>query len=258
LVTEKENNIQSHFNKESYMIRLDKDPQHIFRIYGLCGLQAGIIAKNANSVNYSDGGIEVRFKEKMLIYKATGILPEHIVMLDQVHGKEIIEILRPPLKNEPFVAQADGLITTVHGVCLVIRTADCVPVILYDDQNGVVSALHSGWRGCAHNITAEGIKRLLHKGAKPSSMYVLVLPSISPQAYEIGQDVASQFDGYVLQKEGKLYLNMWQHIKDTALHNDIPEQHIFISNMCTFQHNTEFFSYRKGDNGRNLNFVYLA
>jgi hypothetical protein len=76
------------------MITLVKDPQHIFRIYGLCGLQAGIIGKGANSVDYSGGGIEVRFKEKMLIYKATGILPEHIVMLDQVHGKDIIEILK--------------------------------------------------------------------------------------------------------------------------------------------------------------------
>ncbi|MGB4267550.1 MAG: polyphenol oxidase family protein [Spirochaetota bacterium] len=240
------------------MIRLVQDPQKIFRIYGLCGLQAGIIAKNANSVDYSDGGIEVRFKEKMLLYKATGILPEHIVMLDQVHGKEIVEILSQPGKNEPFASQADGLITAVHGVCLVIRTADCVPVILYDDQNRVISALHSGWRGCAHNITSEGITLLLHKGAKPSSLYVLILPSISPAAYEIGQDVASQFDGYVLHKEGKLYLNMWQHIKDTALHYDIPEHNIFISNMCTFQQNDEFFSYRKGDNGRNLNFVYLA
>ncbi len=239
------------------MIHLLKDPQKIFRIHGLCGLQAGVIAKHANLVDYSDGGIEVRFKEKILLYKATGILPEHIVMLDQVHGKKIIEIQSPPLKNEAYVAQADGFITAVHGVCLVIRTADCVPVILYDNQNGVISALHSGWRGCAHNITSEGIKLLLHQGTNPSSLYVMILPSISPAAYEIGQDVAFQFDGYVLQKEGKLYLDMWQHIKNTALQYDVPEQNIFISNMCTFRHNDEFFSYRKGDNGRNLNFVYL-
>jgi len=239
------------------MITLVKDPQHIFRIYGLCGLQAGIIGKGANSVEYSGGGIEVRFKEKMLIYKATGILPEHIVMLDQVHGKDIIEILKRPETNEPFVAQADGFITSVHGVCLVIRTADCVPVFLYDADNGVVLALHSGWRGCAQNITAEGIKLLFHKGTKPASLFVLVLPSIGPQSYEIGQDVASQFNGYVITKEGKQYLNMWQHIKDTALQLSIPEQNIYISNMCTYQNNTEFFSYRKGDNGRNLNFVYL-
>lgn len=240
------------------MIRLVKDPRHIFRIYGLCGLQAGIIAKHANAVDYSDGGIEVRFREKMPLYKATGILPEHIVMLDQVHGKDIIEISKRPDKNEPFVAQADGFITSVHGVCLVIRTADCVPVFLYDADNGVVSALHSGWRGCAHNITAEGIKLMLGKNTKPEHLFVIILPSIGPQSYEIGHDVASQFDGYVIQKEGKQYLNMWQHIKDTALQFAIPEQNIYSSNMCTFQNNAEFFSYRKGDNGRNLNFVYLS
>lgn len=239
------------------MIRLIKDPRHIFRIYGLGGLQAGIIGKYANSVDYSGDGIEVRFKEKMLIHKATGLLPQHIVMLDQVHGTDIIEILKRPETNEPFAAQADGLITTVQGICLVIRTADCVPVFLYDAENEVVSALHSGWRGCAHNITAEGIKLLIQKGTKPSSLFVLILPSIGPLAYEIGQDVASQFDGYVITKEGKQYLNMWQHVKDTALQLSIPEHNIFMSNMCTFQNNIEFFSYRKGDNGRNLNFIYL-
>ncbi len=240
------------------MITLSKDSQHIYRIYGLCGLQAGIIAKNANTVDYSVGGAQVRFMEKMLIYKVTGILPEHIVMLDQVHGKEIIEILTHPQRNEPFIAQADGCITMVHGVCLVIRTADCVPVILYDDHNGIVAALHSGWRGCAQNITAEGIKMMLARGAQAHSLYVLILPSIGPQSYEVGEDVASQFDGYVAAKEGKQYLNMWKHIKDTALRCNVPEHNIFITNMCTFQNNTEFFSYRKGDNGRNLNFVYLS
>ncbi len=240
------------------MIHLVKDTQHIYRIHGLCGVQAGIIAKKANTVDYSGEGIEVRFKEKLLLYKATGILPEHIVMLEQVHGKDIIEIASRPLKNEPFMAQADGLITMVHGVCLVIRTADCVPVILFDAHNGIVAALHSGWRGCAQNITAEGITRMMDKGTQPQSLHVLILPSIGPDSYQIGQDVASQFNGYVIQKQGRQYLNMWQHIHDTALQCGIPEHNIFTANICTFQNNAEFFSYRKGDNGRNLNFVYLS
>ncbi|MCX8123782.1 MAG: peptidoglycan editing factor PgeF [Spirochaetes bacterium] len=240
------------------MINLVKDSQHIYRIYGLCGLQAGIIAKAANRVDYNSTMVEIRSNEKMLIYKATGILPEHIVMLDQVHGCDIVEIYQHPRIDEPFVAKADGFLTMVHGVCLVIRTADCVPVILFDAENGVVAALHSGWRGCAQNITREGIQLMIKKGSRPESLYVLILPSIGPQSYEIGQDVASQFDGYVIKRDGRLYLNMWQHIKDSALQCGIPDLHIFISNLCTFQNNNDFFSHRRGDKGRNLNFVYLS
>jgi YfiH family protein len=240
------------------MITLQKDTNNIYRVYGLCNLQAGIIAKAVNNVDYSDTDNTVRFKEKLLIYKATGILPEHIVMLDQVHGNTIIEMNYRPQKNEPFVAQADGFITMVHGLCLVIRTADCVPVILYDSAKGILAALHSGWRGCIQNITAEGIKKLYQIGSLPDSVHVMILPSISPDAYEVGYDVASQCNGYILNKHGKYFFDMWNHIVDTAMKNKIPRDNIFVAGICTYLNNTEFFSYRGGDKGRNLNFVYLS
>ncbi|HOM87737.1 MAG TPA: polyphenol oxidase family protein [Spirochaetota bacterium] len=240
------------------MITLKKDTNNIYRVYGLCNLQAGVIAKAVNTIDYSDTDNNVRFKEKLLIYKATGILPEHIVMLDQVHGSSIIEMNYRPQKNDPFVTQADGFVTMVHGLCLVIRTADCVPVILYDSAKGILAALHSGWRGCMQNITAEGIKKLYQKGSSPASVHVMILPSISRDAYEVGDDVASQFNGYILNKNGRCYLDMWNHIADTAMKNKIPCNNIYVTGICTFQNNTEFFSYRKGDKGRNLNFVYLS
>ena len=111
------------------------------------GLSLGVIGKSANSVDYSIDSPQARAAEKELIEKLTGVRKKNILMMDQMHGDAILAVNVTPEKESPGEPEADGLMTPLNGICLVIRSADCVPVFMYDRERRILGAVHSGWRG---------------------------------------------------------------------------------------------------------------
>jgi YfiH family protein len=117
-------------------------------------------------------------------------LPSEPVWLDQVHGKDVIEVderSRPAAGTRP---RADAIVTRTPGIVLAIQVADCLPVLFSSRDGRVLGAAHAGWRGLAAGVLEATVTAM----ARPASDLVAWLgPSIGPAHFEVGEEVREAF-----------------------------------------------------------------
>jgi len=110
---------------------------------------------------------------------------------EQVHGRVIASLAAEPgrpLENAACVGRCDALMTADAGVGLVVWTADCVPILIYGD--GVVAAVHSGWRGSAADIAGAVVRRfVVEYGVAPQNLRAMLGPAVSGPQYEVSREV---------------------------------------------------------------------
>lgn len=149
----------------------------------------------------------------------------------------------------------DGLISNIKGSCIGINTADCLPVLIYDPTHHAAATLHAGWRGLVGRIVTKGIEMMKREfGSAASDLLCAVGPAISTEIYEVGDELKPQFaeagfpiDQIFIDRAdwAKSHLDLKAAIKYELLNNGITEQNIEISDICTYQHSTKYFSARK-------------
>ena len=84
----------------------------------------------------------------------------------------------------------DTLITDEPGVPLLLRYADCTPVLIYDPAHHALALIHSGWRGTVQGAGRVAVEALVAEyGSRPAEMIAAIGPSIGPCCYEVGEDV---------------------------------------------------------------------
>jgi len=117
-------------------------------------------------------------------------LPSEPVWLDQVHGKNVIEVderSRPAVGSRP---RADAVVTRTSGIVLAIQVADCLPVLFSSRDGRVLGAAHAGWRGLAAGVLEATVAAM----ATPASDLVAWIgPSIGPAYFEVGGEVREAF-----------------------------------------------------------------
>lgn len=225
---------------------------------GVDGFYAGVTGREINQVNYNAPHNDIRSAEKNILAGITGIENRNIVMLDQVHGDMIIHVVNEPSADLPAAGEADGIITVIKGVVPVIRTADCVPVFLFDPEKSILGAVHSGWKGAMLNISSKCVKEMVFLyGSDPSKIKAFILPSIGPESYEVNDDVACHFPENTISLNGKLYVDLWGVVENSLKKVGVRAENIFNSRICNRINHKDFFSHRYGDAGRNLNFAYM-
>lgn len=113
------------------------------------------------------------------------ITPEH-----QAHSTNVACIP----EDQAHTYGVDALITDQRGITIGVRTADCVPVLLYDARRHAAAAIHSGWKGTLHNITAKTIERMQEcYGSNPEDIRAVIGPCIHIDAFEVGEEVYTEF-----------------------------------------------------------------
>lgn len=145
----------------------------------------------------------------------------------------------------------DGLITNRRGVNLMLRFADCVPILLYDPAHHAIGIAHAGWRGTVNKVltnTVNAMSEAFQTGAR--DLVACIGPSIGPCCYEIGADVQARVeqaypDSYalLLRRNGSTHLDLWQ-ANASQLHALGVEQ-IDVAEVCTSDHTQDFFSWRR-------------
>ena len=230
----------------------------LYKIQTDSEIEMGVFAKDI--INY-EANIDLsitRKDEKEIINNHSGIEKQNILFLNQVHGDKIISINSLNVENKIFENDADAFITNLKNVCLVIRTADCVPVLFIDTKKEVIGAAHSGWKSTELQISAKLISKMKNEyNSNPKDIKVYILPSIGPDSYQVNEEVSDKFPGdFKILKSG-IYLNLWKNIIESLTKIGISESNIFNSEICNYKNSNEFFSHRKGDAGRNLNFIYM-
>ena len=121
------------------------------------------------------------------------VLPYPVITGHQVHGTKIAVIDRPGMTRDELEGY-DAFITTLTGVAIGVRTADCVPILLYDLDAHVVAAVHAGWKGTVQMIATKTINMLAQRfNSKPENVHAILGPSISPDSFQVGEEVVKYF-----------------------------------------------------------------
>ena len=89
-------------------------------------------------------------------------------------------------------------------------------------------------------------------------IYAYILPSIGPESYRVGTDVADFFPEDTIERRGEYYLDLWANIERQVTGEGLPRGNVHNVRVCTLAHRGEFYSYRGKDAGRNLNVGFLA
>ncbi len=165
-------------------------------------------------------------------------------------------------EKEPVIA--DAVITDKKYVLIGVLVADCVPILLYDKNRGVIGAVHAGWRGTAKQILKETI-RTMHKefGCLSENISLALGPSIRQCSYEVDEDVniavkeATGEGDYYRRNGSKYFIDLSAANKIQALNMGILSQNIWQSEECTFCKPEKYYSYRysKGSSGRQGGFI---
>ena len=189
------------------------------------------------------------------LFESVGFSVDALAITGQVHGSDVLEV------NEPGLYRGyDGLITRQRGILLCLSAADCASVLLVDNENGIIGACHSGWRGTVANITGKTIAMMAERGAHPGAIHAYVSPCISKMHFEVGWEVANQFDEayhYRIPGKEKPHVDLKSALRDQLVAAGITSRRLEISPFCTFAHKKHFFSYRAelGKTGRLMGFV---
>lgn len=187
---------------------------------------------------------------------------ESIAWLQQIHSARCIEV-----KDDYFLpletSKADASFTTLSNTVCAVMTADCLPILIFDQYATCVAAVHAGWKGLASGVIQNTVGKM---PVSPERLLMWVGPHISAQHFEVGEDVREQFAKFpsafkAITNTNKYRCNLLTITKQIA--NSMGITQIFGGNLCTYANATDFFSYRRSvhegesQTGRLLCGIYL-
>ena len=190
-------------------------------------------------------------------------LPFYVVQPHQVHGCVIREVTDPFTTREELEG-VDALTTNVPGVAISVRTADCIPVLLYDSVHKAVAAVHDGWRGTVQRLSQKVIDFMRERyGTDSSDLKAVIGPGIGPDSFQVGQEVVDAFAsaGFPMDKilsdrgpkcpteddpmAGGLHIDLWRANCWLLEESGVSSANIQVAGICTYRNNDRFYSARR-------------
>ncbi len=179
---------------------------------------------------------------------------DHIYFPKQKHTNKVVTI------NE-LECEADAIVTTDRGSIIGIKTADCVPILLYESRKRIVAAVHAGWRGTATQIVVRTIEKIIALGGKAEYIVASIGPSIGECCYSVSEERTTRFPGdVVFRKQNRLFLNLQKANMAQMKTRGVLQGNIEILPWCTSCDNDTFYSYRKKNKTEfqsNISFIGL-
>ncbi|MGB5966429.1 MAG: peptidoglycan editing factor PgeF [Sulfurimonadaceae bacterium] len=172
-----------------------------------------------------------------------------LVHMQQIHSDKII-VVDPDIHNFENPPECDALITNQPRVPLMVMTADCTPVLLFDSVQNVIAVAHAGRAGAVKAIVPKTIEKMCNDfECKIENITVVLGPSIHGCCYEVGEKIAKEVadDGYgfaVIAKEGSYYLEVNAIIHRQLQETGVKKENIEDLDICNACENRDFFSYR--------------
>jgi hypothetical protein len=199
-----------------------------------------------NLGQHTDDHPEVIQQNLFLLCRDLGISPQALARSYQVHGDVIWET-----KEAGYTSGYDAIIAYEPGVFAGVGIADCCPILLADPLRSCAAAIHAGWKGTVQEIVYKTASTLISNGSNPSDILAYIGPCISAAHFEVGDEVAEQFE--FKEKIGdRWHVDLKAANEAQLLKLGISQ--IEISEFCTIENNDLFFSHRKekGVTGRML------
>ncbi len=210
---------------------------------------------------------------RMQLCMELGIDMDALIMPRQTHSDRVAVIDEAYMnmdidKQEQALESVDALVTRLHGVCIGVNTADCVPILLADSKAGIVAAVHAGWRGTVARIAAKAVETMVKQGARHENITTAMGPSICPECFEVGNEVVEAFrkagfdiNAIVTRNSatGKAHINLQQAnaqvLRAAGIHGD----NINTECDCSRCNPGRYFSARKMgiDSGRTFTAILM-
>lgn len=221
------------------------------------GVSKGVFASLNLSFTRGDDreAVEENFRR---VSEALGTEYEDFVFTDQTHTTNVKRVGREDagkgLIRQRDYQEIDGLITNEPGLVLATFYADCVPLYFVDVRHRAIGLSHSGWRGTVGRMgraTLDAMEKEFQ--TEPGEVFCAIGPSICQSCYEIGPEVAVEFEQefpehkeeILLEKEnGKYQLDLWRANEVVLLEAGVEQEHLAVTNLCTCCNDKLLFSHR--------------
>lgn len=178
-------------------------------------------------------------------------------------GSEYLSVMQQKHTNDVIIVNdyqssciADGQVTNKPSIALGVLTADCVPILLADEESGIISTVHAGWRGARANIMQEAVEKMKSLGAK--NITAIIGPCIKQHSYEVGDELYKDFTqesiGYnkffiPSVKPNHHMFDLTGYVKDKLSKTDV--SNVLDVNRNTYEEEDKFFSYRRSTHNPN-------
>ena len=235
--------------------------------FNRAGGKSGGIYKSLNCGPASDDKKTNVFNNLKIAKNRIDENSKNIFLLNQIHSNKFIFIDKNFKKNKNNI-KADAIITNQKKLPIGILTADCVPILIYDQKRDIIAAIHAGWKGAFKNIVIKVINFMIRKGCNVKDIYAAIGPCISQKNYSVKEDFFKKFikkdkknKKFFKKRKNVLYFNLPNYIKSQLKIKKI--FNIDILNIDTFDYKNNYFSARRSkrlkhdDYGRNISIIMI-
>tara|TARA_X000000368_G_scaffold354511_1_gene296029 strand:- start:70 stop:831 length:762 start_codon:yes stop_codon:yes gene_type:complete len=230
----------------------------------------GLSKKQFKSLNCSSSNNDNKknvYINRLIAIKNLNLNNKKLILIKQTHSSKVIRITKNNLDKD---IEADGVITSLNDVVLGILTADCAPIIIYDDKKKFVCNLHSGWKGSLNNISQKAIRLFDKYQIKRKNLSAIVGPCLGVKNYEVDKDFQKKFikknikyaKFFRYKNKKKSYFNLRALINYQL--SELGLKKIYNINRDTYSNANLFFSYRRATHkeqkttGRLINLISLS
>lgn len=194
------------------------------------------------------------------MFESLGLCMENSLTSWLVHSNKVRVVGKSDLGQDDV--HADAMVTDTRGLALTLRFADCVPILFHDAVREAIGIAHAGWMGIVVGVLPATVKAMCDAfGSDPRDIRACVGPSIGPEQFEVGEDVAARIQAAVPENivipprgdaldRAKPHVDLWSSAQ-AQLHAAGVRQ-VEIAGLCTASNTVEWFSHRaeKGRTGR--------
>ncbi len=196
-------------------------------------------------------------ENKRRLAEGLAIETEKIILPHQTHsdrckciGADYFDLTQE--ERLAYLEGVDAVFTRERGICIGVSTADCVPILICDQEANVVAAVHAGWRGTVKRIVEKTVVQLCENaGVGPEHLRAVIGPSISLDAFEVGDEVyeafAEDFSMESISRKigGKWHIDLWAANYESLLSSGLKLENIRVAGICTHTNHCDFFSARR-------------
>lgn len=206
---------------------------------------------------FTAGSLQLREDEAEwdAVAALAGVPRERLLLLHQVHGRTVASASKGASTPWPR-PEADAVISNDPSVALVVRVADCAPILLADRRTGAVAAVHAGWRSTKHRIVDAAVSSMRQTyGTNPTDLVAALGPSLGLCCGEMGDEVVDAFrqaghddaaiERWFMREPGRRpHFDLWRANREQLEQAGVPSTTIHVSALCTRTHPDIFHSYR--------------